>query len=190
MKAHVLITAAVPSLAAPPPTGDTPACGSCEEAVRVLLRLDVSGHAELFATTPDRATLWLGCCTNQDCDEYGEMNDETAESSVAWLAPPREGSGPQLGELDGRELRYGAVIEDAEAEPSTEDKLGGFPAWVQEDGSPPRCPRCRTKRSMRLRLQLSMPELSAAFEIPEGAVVFVFQCEVHPQVLVPVWQCS
>ena len=117
------------------------------------------------------------------------MDDEAADNFLIRIAKGPANT-PIKGPLDFavQEIAFEPERDDTDGEPVTDDKIGGFPAWIQEEAHS-HCPECRNNKSMEYRLQISPPEVEG-LPFSEGSAIFISQCKIHLQKFGMIWQCS
>ncbi len=71
--------------------------------------------------------------------------------------------------------------------PSGEDKLGGFPAWIQSPELP-RCDLCRGSSHFKFILQFNSGKEDEDLAFGDAGCAYLFQCVQHPEVLALVMQ--
>ncbi len=166
-----------------------PQCKVCEKKLSPIFQIEVSQLREFFSFQGHDLYLQVFYCANEKCDEYGSMDDQAADNFLVRMA-----KSPALtlskGSLDfaTHNITLGPQLDDSESEPTFDDKIGGFPAWVQEE-SYSHCPECRNNRNMEYRLQFNPPE-SEGLPFPNGAAIFISQCKIHHQQFGFIWQCT
>jgi hypothetical protein len=148
---------------------EVPACESCGKEMLFLA---------LFEATPDKldlgdaAALAIFQCGEPTCPTH----DPNAGANAAVLLEEK----PKA--KAGKGATFGAAkVEKQSDEPKEGSKLGGFPAWVQDDETPA-CATCGER--MRFLLQLDADDIGANFG--DVGVGYTFLC--HGAKFL--WQCA
>ncbi len=71
--------------------------------------------------------------------------------------------------------------------PSSRDKLGGWPAWVQGNSDPVTCPKCQTR--MRFIFQVASED-HVDHMFGDGGTGWLWQCPDHPEEMAFGCECS
>lgn len=188
-----------------------PVCPGCLQAMPLFVQLNPVHLPAEMAGRLHGKVLQLFYCTNE-CDD-GFM--PFSSSSVARLVPLSEPvTGVTVAEsfpaktIIGWELvedyphwddwedvgldltiDEGVVLEqesDEEISPSDQDKLGGWPHWIQ-GAEYPDCPDCG--RQMQLLMQLASED-HLPYMFGDMGIGHITQCPQHPEVLAFGWACT
>jgi hypothetical protein len=163
-----------------------PRCASCEQPMPLAVQLDLealpaelrgTGLLQCFVCLEDREACARVVTTDRRVARASAAG-LPARAVVGWADGPRELPGPAHWEPLGIALdaRAAAVAEDELDPPGGGDKLGGFPAHIQ-DPDLGRCERCGRPRALLIQLS---GRRSLAVDLGDHGRLFVAICRDHP----------
>lgn len=192
-----------------------PVCPNCEKPMQLFLQLDLDTLPEPVRDEFGGGLLQLFYCTNSDpecvvdCDAWEpfaeselvrviKLEGQVSEPEIpegSRFFPAKLIVGWQLLEdypsLDEAET-IGLLVSDEEEEnyydsdlPLQDDKLAGWPAWVQGIEYP-ECPVCQA--TMRLVFQIDSED-NLPYMFGDSGCGHITQCPVHKEQVAFAWAC-
>lgn len=164
-----------------------PRCASCDTPMSLAVQLDLEALPAVL-----RATGLLQCFVCLDDHEaharvVGRARRAAAQPAarlparaiVGWAERGSELPGPA--HWDSLGVRLGepaaSIAEDELEEPAEDDKLGGWPAYIQQP-SLGRCSQCGQARELLIQVA---SEGNLAIHFGDGGRLFVATCRDHPE---------
>jgi|GEM_PF-2762158 len=164
-----------------------PVCQVCENQMGHVLQIETKN---LWFYEGDKKFLHLFYCHNSVCDEFGSMDDQSADNFQFVLS---ESSLSGLIESYDKFIKddYGILLKterEDKNQPFAGGKIGGTPAYLQEE-SFSHCGKCKNNYHMKWVFQFELLE-TVEFPFPRDAMAYVSRCEKHNDQFGFIWQCD
>lgn len=190
-----------------------PTCPNCDNSMQLFVQLNLATLPEEHREKHGTGLLQMFYCTNEDpmcecdCEAYAPFSKSVVTRIVqpngAGAAVPPDGRpeapfpakrivgwNPMEDYPNGEELdAIGGRLSDEEESdyewPKQEDKLGGWPSWVQ-NMEYPSCRKCG--KQMELVFQIDSED-NLPYMFGDVGCGHITQCPVHPDELAFGWAC-
>lgn len=190
--------------------GESPSCKKCKRPMALLLQLDIASLPD-GSPVAGEGFLQVFHCGQSRC-ESGDMVYAPGGSGVALrlldkgasrskasskkkTSAPGAGRAsrivgwtkttdvPSAGDLDDPSLDQKEMRLIRERACSSDDKLGGYPSWIQNP-RPSRCPTCGQPMSFVAQLSARIVDFG------DSGLAYVAQCAEHPRALSFCWSST